>query len=389
LNDIDTPQHLSAVTIAYAVMFTVAALVLLSGLVARVILWRRQRASSAPRAGMPARDGGFAPGRIFMDLVLFRGKFFDDRVSWICSILFHYGLLCVLLRHLRYAIDPAWMGPFWTLVVLAQPVGLYGGLVMMAGIAGFLARRLLIPDLRARSTFADYALLALLLAVPSAGYLNAFFHTDIVQVKWFFLGLASLDWQPLPKDPLLLLHLWLVAALMMAIPFSKLLHMGGVFETALEARTARALLRERSRGPIAWGVGVVLIVPALVAGVAIATEGWHGAGPDLATLAQTHRADDPTLMIRYHPAFLFAHRAQVVHQGIRAPGENIETCVTCHAVKGKDGQPVGFDDPNHFCRACHAQVAVSIDCFECHNARPTAVTKMSFTADAAEGSAVR
>jgi nitrate reductase gamma subunit len=36
-------------------------------------------------------------------------------------------------------------------------------------------------------------------------------------------------WQPLPADPLLWLHLLLVAALMIVFPFSKLLHAPGVF----------------------------------------------------------------------------------------------------------------------------------------------------------------
>jgi nitrate reductase gamma subunit len=37
------------------------------------------------------------------------------------------------------------------------------------------------------------------------------------------------DWQPLPADPVLLLHLTLVAALMIIFPISKLLHVPGVF----------------------------------------------------------------------------------------------------------------------------------------------------------------
>ena len=37
------------------------------------------------------------------------------------------------------------------------------------------------------------------------------------------------DWQPLPADPALLVHLALVAALMIVFPFSKLLHAPGVF----------------------------------------------------------------------------------------------------------------------------------------------------------------
>jgi len=54
-------------------------------------------------------------------------------------------------------------------------------------------------------------------------------HTDIVALKSFFLGLIYLDWQPLPPDPVLLVHLGLVAALMIVFPYSKLLHAPGLF----------------------------------------------------------------------------------------------------------------------------------------------------------------
>jgi hypothetical protein len=50
-----------------------------------------------------------------------------------------------------------------------------------------------------------------------------------VQLKAFFLGLMVFNWQPIPEDPLLLLHLGLVAALMIIFPISKLLHAPGVF----------------------------------------------------------------------------------------------------------------------------------------------------------------
>jgi nitrate reductase gamma subunit len=54
-------------------------------------------------------------------------------------------------------------------------------------------------------------------------------HTDIVAVKSFFLGLMRFSPQPLPADPLLLVHLGLVALLMIVFPISKLMHAPGVF----------------------------------------------------------------------------------------------------------------------------------------------------------------
>jgi nitrate reductase gamma subunit len=72
--------------------------------------------------------------------------------------------------------------------------------------------------------------LGLLLAIALSGLGMTFVvHTDIVALKAFFLGLIYFAWQPLPTDPLLLLHLTLVATLMIIFPISKLLHAPGVF----------------------------------------------------------------------------------------------------------------------------------------------------------------
>jgi nitrate reductase gamma subunit len=53
--------------------------------------------------------------------------------------------------------------------------------------------------------------------------------TDIVGVKAFFRGLMTFNWQPLPTDTPILLHLGLVALFMIIFPFSKLVHAPGVF----------------------------------------------------------------------------------------------------------------------------------------------------------------
>jgi len=53
-----------------------------------------------------------------------------------------------------------------------------------------------------------------------------------VAVIIFFLGLMRIDWghlQILPADAVLFVHLLLVIALMVVFPFSKLLHVPGIF----------------------------------------------------------------------------------------------------------------------------------------------------------------
>ena len=76
----------------------------------------------------------------------------------------------------------------------------------------------LVDRVRYISTPSDYLMLVLLLAIGVSGMLMTFVaHTDIVALKAFFMGLMYLDVQPVPMDPILLVHLALVALLIAAL----------------------------------------------------------------------------------------------------------------------------------------------------------------------------
>jgi nitrate reductase gamma subunit len=101
---------------------------------------------------------------------------------------------------------------------------------MAGGLAALWARRFLVERIRYISTISDHLMLALLLIIAATGLGMKFvFHTDVVAVKTFFLGLMSFDIQPLPEHPGLYIHLVSVALLMIIFPFSKLLHAPGIF----------------------------------------------------------------------------------------------------------------------------------------------------------------
>ena len=141
------------------------------------------------------------------------------------SWLFHFGLFLVLLRHLRYFTDPVWG---W--VVFLQPFGKYASFMMLAGLAGLLARRIFVDRVRYISAPSDHLMLLLLIAIGVTGALMTFVdHTDIVSLKSFLLGLMVFEINPLPNDLFLIIHLSLVIILMIIFPFSKLLHVPGVF----------------------------------------------------------------------------------------------------------------------------------------------------------------
>ena len=216
---------MSLLTIAFTLLCYFAALVLIIGLGLRIRLYARTPAPlRIPTTPAPLTASGVV-GRMFFEVTLFRSLFKSNKWIWLFGWLFHAALLLVLLRHLRYFTDPVWS---W--VALVQPLGAYAAFVMIAGLAGLWARRFLVDRVRYISSPSDHLMLALLIAIGLSGlgmkYVAA---TDIVAVKAFFLGLMYFDWQPMPGDPLLMLHLVLVAVLMIIFPFSKLLHAPGMF----------------------------------------------------------------------------------------------------------------------------------------------------------------
>jgi nitrate reductase gamma subunit len=163
--------------------------------------------------------------RLFREVVLFESLFKSTKWTWIFSWMFHMGLFLVLLRHVRYFIDPVWLP-----IELIQPFGKYAGFAMVAGLGGLLVRRIFVDRVRYISAPSDYLWLLLLILIGMSGAMMTFVvHTDVVAVKKFFTGIWTLNIGELPMDPILLLHLALVAVLMILLPFSKLLHIPGVF----------------------------------------------------------------------------------------------------------------------------------------------------------------
>jgi len=213
------------VTALYSGLFYAATVILIVGLALRIKKYAQTPAPlKIPTMPAPLTETGVVM-RMAREVVFFESLFKSNKWIWIFGYLFHFGMLLVLLRHLRYFTEPVW---FW--VNWIQPFGKYAAFAMLAGLLGLWARRFLVDRIRYISTPSDHLMLALLVGIVMSGLgMGYLVHTDIVAVKAFFLGLMRFSPQPLPADPLLLVHLGLVALLMIIFPISKLLHAPGVF----------------------------------------------------------------------------------------------------------------------------------------------------------------
>ncbi len=209
----------------FAGLFYLAAAVLVAGLAVRIRQYAGTPAPlTIPTTPAPTTRGGVVL-RLAREVVLFESLFKATLWTWLFGWVFHAAMALVLLRHLRYFTDPVWG---W--VAFVQPFGVYAGFAMLAGLAGLWARRFLVDRVRYISTPSDHLMLALLVAIAASGLSMKYLaHTDVVAVKAFFLGLMTFQVRSLPADPILAVHLGLVAALMLVFPFSKLLHAPGLF----------------------------------------------------------------------------------------------------------------------------------------------------------------
>ncbi len=212
-------------TIVFAALFYVATVVLLAFTAYKIWGYAKTPAPlKIPTTPAPTTRLGVV-FRMVKELTIFESLFKSSKWTWLFGWMFHFGLLLVLLRHLRYFTDPVWA---W--VVFLQPFGKYAAFMMLAGLAGLWARRILVDRVRYISAPSDHLMLLLLIAIGVTGALMTFVdHTDIVSLKAFILGLMVFDWSPMPNDLVLVVHLSLVILLMIIFPFSKLLHAPGVF----------------------------------------------------------------------------------------------------------------------------------------------------------------
>jgi nitrate reductase gamma subunit len=189
-------------------------------------------------------------GRMALEVLLFRSLFRNtkaeihegrtvygsDKWLWLFGLTFHWSLLVILLRHMRFFVEP--VGPVISSVValdgffeLGTPTLFLSDTAILAGVTFLFLRRVVVPQLRYISLFTDYFALTLIGAVAATGILmRTLFPADLEQVKTLALGWVSFSpIVPGGVSAVFEVHLFLVCVLLAWFPFSKLMHAGGVF----------------------------------------------------------------------------------------------------------------------------------------------------------------
>ena len=190
-------------------------------------------------------------GRMALEVLFFRSLFRNTKLElrngprliygankflWAGGLAFHWSFLVVVIRHFKFFAEPVPSG-----VLAAQnldgffqvglPIIYATDVVIVAALTYLFFRRVVSPQMRYISLAADYFPLLLLLGVTLSGVLmRYFFKTDIAGVKE--LGMGLLSFNPVVPEGvgvMFYIHLFLVSVLFAYFPFSKLMHMAGVF----------------------------------------------------------------------------------------------------------------------------------------------------------------
>ena len=190
-------------------------------------------------------------GRMSMEVLFFRSLFRNTKAEmvpgpslaygsskwlWMAGMLFHWTLLIIVLRHYRFFLTPV---PGFVEILekvdgflqITFPTFYITDLLLIFAVTFLLFRRLISAQMRIISLSTDFFPLFLILAIALSGismrYLDK---VDIVAVKFLIQGLLSFQFNhPGEIRAIFYVHLFLVCVLMGYFPFSKLMHMGGIF----------------------------------------------------------------------------------------------------------------------------------------------------------------
>ncbi len=209
--------------------------VFIGGMAFRIYTWKKL---PAPKMTLtPAPSPGFDRVKeVVLDTVLFKSLFKGDRSLWILGWVFHAMLALIVIGHLRVFtwIPDNMMSALGmtkeNIKAMSGGAGGFAGVVILVVLIALLFRRIIVQRVRDITSVEDYLVMALLFGILITGDAMRFFsEVDLVDTRAYFYGLITFSAIKLPQNPWFIAHYITGMCLIMYMPFSKLLHFGGIF----------------------------------------------------------------------------------------------------------------------------------------------------------------
>jgi len=191
--------------------------------------------------------------RMILEIVTFRSLFRNTKSEihegphltyesskwlWVFSLMFHYSFLLIIIRHMRLFLDPA---PFWMswlefadgIFQVGAPNAYITDATILMALVYLFGRRIINRHVKYISLVNDFFPLVLIFTIACTGILMRYFlrtDVDILTIKRLAVGLVTFSPVIGAKlGAIFYIHLFLVSTLLIYFPFSKLMHLGGVF----------------------------------------------------------------------------------------------------------------------------------------------------------------
>lgn len=198
------------------------------------LVWRIRTWWAKPRAGAvlypAAKNKRNVVLRVIGDIVFFGKTFSISKSLWVMAVLFHLGLLLVVLGHLRTIVEPAFVWGWFNLDSqgidnVSFNMGMIAGGIMLVGGILLFSRRFT-PKMRILSIFQDYFVLSMLLVIVLLGIgMRLWAPIHAAEVQHYVRGVLTLRPAVEISNILFLWHIFFAQVLIMYLPFSKLIHL--------------------------------------------------------------------------------------------------------------------------------------------------------------------
>jgi nitrate reductase gamma subunit len=204
------------------------------GIVYRFAVWKK-----TPQPGkmtlFPAGDS--TTKGVMAETFFFPSLFKGDRVLWSFSWVFHVTLALVFIGHIRVftgMVDSILMSMGMTaegIDTMSSTLGGGAGIILLATGLLLLVRRFAQQRVREISNFSDFFALLLLIAIIFTGDLMRFgSHFELEQTRIWARSLLTFS-PVVVASGMFQIHALLAMALITYLPYSKLMHFGGMFFT--------------------------------------------------------------------------------------------------------------------------------------------------------------